>query len=320
VEDRRRLNTLLHALGQPTVIYPSADEVHTMTRTILGTVLAFLACCEAHGQAADPPLAFEVASIKPAPLPTGPGGRLTGCFRGTGPGSADASLYTCSNATVSLMAFQAYGLKSYQIGPGYYADTAAFNVLAKVPPEATAEQVKLMLRTLLAERFKLAFHYEKKEMPVYDLVVAKGGLKMKESLPESAGAAPPAYVPENKMEQDADGFPMFTAPRGMRMLRANGLGRIVAGNAPMAALANFLTNNVGRPVTDSTGLTAKYDFTVTFTLESLVGGTAMGATDSAGGLTIFAALEKQLGLKLEPTKTMVDIFVIDHAEKSPIEN
>jgi uncharacterized protein (TIGR03435 family) len=291
-----------------------------MTRMIMAAGIALFACCGAYGQATDPPLVFEVASVKPAPPQTGPGGRITGCFRGAGPGSTDPSLYTCLNATVSLMAFQAYGLKSYQIGPRYYADTTAFNVVAKVPPEATADQVKLMLRTLLAERFKLAFHYEKKEISVYGLAVAKGGLKMKESLPESADAAPPPSVPENKMPKGADGFPMFTAPRGMRMLRANGLGRIVAGDATIAALANFLTNNVDRPVIDSTGLKGQYDFTVTFTLDSLAAGAATTANDSAGGLTIFAALEKQLGLKLEPTKTMVDIFVIDHAEKTPIEN
>jgi uncharacterized protein (TIGR03435 family) len=230
------------------------------------------------------------------------------------------SLYTCLNATVSLMAFQAYGLKSYQIGPGYYADKAEFNVSAKIPPDTTPDQIKLMLRNLLAERFKLTFHYEKKEIPVFDLVVAKSGLKMKESLPQPADAPPTPFVPENKLPKDADGFPMPTDIRGLRMLRANGLGRIVAGDVTMATLTNFLTNNVARPVTDSTGLTAKYDFTVTFTLDSLVGGGAIGATDNAGGLTIFAALEKQLGLRLEPKKTMIDVFVIDHAEKVPSEN
>jgi uncharacterized protein (TIGR03435 family) len=291
-----------------------------MASTIMLTVLALFACGATYGQAVDPPLTFEVASVKPAPPPTVPGGRATGCWRGTGPGSMNPSLYTCLNATVSLMAFQAYGLKSYQIGPGYYADKAEFNVSAKIPPDTTPDQIKLMLRNLLAERFKLTFHYEKKEIPVFDLVVAKSGLKMKESLPQPADAPPTPFVPENKLPKDADGFPMPTDIRGLRMLRANGLGRIVAGDVTMATLTNFLTNNVARPVTDSTGLTAKYDFTVTFTLDSLVGGGAIGATDNAGGLTIFAALEKQLGLRLEPKKTMIDVFVIDHAEKVPSEN
>ena len=294
-----------------------------MTRTIIGPVLAIVVCCGAYGQAADPMPSFEVASVKPAPKPTGTGGRVTGCFRGTGPGSTDPGLYTCSNATVSLMAFQAYGLKSYQF-PSLSADTAEFNVAAKVPPDATAEQIKLMLRSLLAERFKLAFHYGKKEMPVYDLVVAKGGVKMQESLPESAGAAPPPFVPDHKMAKDTDGFPIYPAPRGqMRMFHANGLGRLVGRDMPIAALVNFLTNQVGRPVIDSTGLKAKYDLTVTFTLESLaVAGTAVTepSPSEAGGLTIFAALEKQLGLKLEQAKSMIDVFVIDHAEKAPIEN
>jgi uncharacterized protein (TIGR03435 family) len=230
------------------------------------------------------------------------------------------------------MAFHAYSLKRYQISAKSYADTAAFNVTAKVAPGATAEQVKGMLRNLLAERFKLVFHYDKKELPVYDLVVAKGGLKMREPAPEAAGAAPPPFVSENKLPKDADGFPIYTAPRGsMRMFRANGLERPVGAEVPVATLVSYVENYVGRPVIDSTGVTAKYDFIVNFASESLAAsgpaapspsqdGVAPGIDDSRGGLTILAALEKQLGLRLEPTKAMVDVFVIDHAEKAPTEN
>jgi uncharacterized protein (TIGR03435 family) len=219
------------------------------------------------------------------------------------------------------MAFQAYGLKREQIGPRYYADKAEFNINAKVPPEATADQVKMMLRTLLAERFKLAFHYEKKETQVYNLVIAKGGLKMKEALPEPADGTPRPSLPESQLPKDADGFPIYTLrPGEQRGSRANGLQRIVARDVAIAALVNYLPGNVGRPVIDTTGLTAKYDFTATFTVESLASGTSVSAVDAAPGLTIFAALEKQLGLKLEPAKTSIDIFVIDHAEKVPIEN
>jgi uncharacterized protein (TIGR03435 family) len=102
-----------------------------MTRTLLGTVWALSMFGAALGQTADAPLAFEVASIKRTLPDPGTGGRATGCFPGTGPGIPSPGLYTCLNATVSLMAFEAYNLKSYQIGPAYHSDTTEYNVTAK---------------------------------------------------------------------------------------------------------------------------------------------------------------------------------------------
>ena len=96
------------------------------------------------------------------------------------------------------MAIQAYGLKPYRVRPPARTDTYRFNVEAKVPPGATADQVKAMLRNLLTERFKLAFHYEKTETQAYALVVAKGGLKIKESAPPSPVAAPSGGAAQTK--------------------------------------------------------------------------------------------------------------------------
>src|ERR1019366_2042593 len=102
---------------------------------------------------------------------------------------------------------------------------------------------------------------------------------------------------------------------------ANGLTRWVGGNIPvdpfLVGLANTLT---GRPVIDSTGLKGTYDFTLTFSTESVEGASGTVPSDDDLGLSVFAALEKQLGLKLEPRKIMIDVFVIDHAEKTPVEN
>lgn len=292
-----------------------------------GAVLALFACSAVYGQAADQALQFEVASVKAVPPPVGPNNSSRGCLGG--PGSSDPVRYTCANASVSLMAIQAYGLKPYQLRPPARTDTYRFSVEAKVPPGATADQVKVMLRNLLAERFKLAFHYEKTETQAYALVVAKGGLKIKEATPPSPVAPPEggAAQPKPGPVTDADGFTYFAPRDGMVVGRANGLTRWVGKNVLMEHLAGLSNSLTGQPVIDSTGLKGKYDFIWTFSSDS-VGERAPAALPDDGsaapvdeaGLTIFAALEKQLGLRLEPQKITIDAFVIDHAENTPVEN
>ena len=305
-----------------------------MNRAIARIVLALFVWGAPYGRAADEPLQFEVASIKPAPpRKEGEPQGMMGCFGG--PGSKDPGRYRCARASVAMMVLTAYGVKNYQLRPPYSADADQFNVEAKVPPGATAEQVKAMLRNLLAERFKLAFHYEKGETPGYALVVAKSGLKMKESMPDTppapaeGGAPPPAPGPV----KDADGF-VYSPPRNRMVVGwANGLTRWVGGNVPVDPFLTGLSNTLtGRPVVDSTGLKGKYDFTLTFSSDSVVGASGPAPAPSSppddggiaplgdGGLTVFAALERQLGLKLEPRKIVFDVFVIDHADKTPVEN
>ena len=299
-----------------------------MKRANAGAVLAFLVCGAVYGQAADQTLQFEVASVKVAPPPAGPNnGSSRGCFGG--PGSSDPVRYTCANSSVSLMAIQAYGLKPYQLRPPARTDTYRFNVDAKVPPGATADQVKAMLRNLLTERFKLAFHYEKTETQAYALVVAKGGLKIKESAPSSsvAPAEGGAAQPKTGPVTDADGFTYFARREGLVSSRANGLTRWVGANVLMEHLAGLCNSLTGQPVLDSTGLKGRYDFIWTFSSDSVAERAAAALSDDGSviptsevGLTMFAALEKQLGLRLEPRKITIDAFVIDHAEKTPVEN
>jgi len=272
-----------------------------MMRSIRGMMLALLAGPAISGQTANSPPAFEVASVKPNP-PTATGGGMHGCFGG--PGTSDPGLYRCMQATVSLMAFQAYGLKLYQIGPDYYADKTEFNVTAKVPPGATAEQVKVMLQNLLAERFKLAFHYQKKEMAAYDLVAGKGGSKLTQPPPVTEPAPSAAGSPVQK---------------ATKIARGGGLINWDTHDWSMDTLVMRIGQQIGRPVFDATGLTGKYDFTLSFANPTLTAATA-GTPDSDAGPTVFEALEKQLGLKLEPKKAMIDVFIIDHAEKTPVDN
>jgi uncharacterized protein (TIGR03435 family) len=247
------------------------------------------------------------------------------------------------------MALYAYDLKPYELRPAVSTAANQFNLDARVPCGCeTAGQVKVMLRNLLAERFKLAFHREKAKIDGYALIVAKSGLKMKESVPDSSPVSP--WAPEPI--KDADGF-VYTPIRNVIAMAvrpnlawpgtANGLMRWVGSNVPMtqafACLTGLLDSLTGRPVIDGTGLKGKYDFILTFSSDSagqsgqyLGSGWSRpygyptpsddrGATPSGdGGLTVFGALEKQLGLKLEPTKITVNLFVIDHAEKTPVEH
>jgi len=159
------------------------------------------------------------------------------------------------------------------------ADTAA--ALAKLPPEEFLKQRQLMMQLLLAQRFALKVHHAQKDLPTYELVVAKTGSMLKSSASDTGG---------NMM---------------------NGSARIDARAVSMRTLAANLSLTVGRIVVDKTGLEGSYDFTVDFAPE--------GADPSDPRPSIFTALEEQLGLKLVPSKGPVDVIVVDHVER-PSEN
>lgn len=278
-------------------------------------VAAVLLC-----HAADRPLQFEVASVKPSP-PRAPGAPrgMFGCSGG--PGTRDPIRFRCMNSSVPLMLRFAYELEAYQIRPPFSEDDPTFNVEAKVPPGATPAEAKVMLRNLLSERFKIASHRESVEVKGFALILAKGGLKMKDAAP--AGDTPATDAPGPV--KNADGFSyLFPARNALRMATANGLTRWVGLNIPVDAgatevrLTGLLTSITGQPVIDATGLKGKYDFMLTFGSDP-----NSASLREEGGIapdTVFQALEKQLGLKLESRKIMVDTFVIDHAEKTPVEN
>jgi uncharacterized protein (TIGR03435 family) len=163
-------------------------------------------------------------------------------------------------------------------------ETAA--ALQKFPPKEQSEQRRLMLRALLADRFKLKVHQETKILPLYQLVIAKGGPKLKESHASKT--------------------------------TTNGIGRLTAQRMTMASLTRILTVVMDRLVVDKTGLTGEYDFDLRWTPDDLQEG-AGEIPQAVSGPSIFTALKEQLGLKAEPTKGPVDILVIDHIER-PSEN
>jgi len=275
-----------------------------MTRLIPIALLCFVA------QAQTPKSSFEVASIKP-PTPLGRMGRRTN--RKGGPGMGDPGRYTCQNCPVFSVLSEAYDLKSYDyVGPDWVNDVR-FDFDAKIPSGTSKEAFREMLQSLLAERFKLEVHREQKQLPVYELTVMKGGPKLKESLPDDAAEVDAASGP---LKRDADGFPILA--KGSQMWAIPGHARIRSDAQTMAWLAQMLSGQMQTPVIDATGLTARYDYQLSWAYEesNLVGGVRVDEYHPA----LMRALQSQLGLKLESKKGKVQVLVVDRMDKVPTEN
>jgi uncharacterized protein (TIGR03435 family) len=256
-----------------------------MLRRIVGSGLVFFASCLCYGQATDKALTFDAVSVKPATMPT-PGFRGEMMVAGPtgGPGTKDPGRVHYPFITLKNLVTEAYDVKSTQIQGPVWLDTERFDLNATMPPETTKAQFRVMLQNLLAERFKLTLHRETKELPVYSLAVAKNGPKMKESKPvppaqdDSVPTTTPAMPP--KITVGGDGFPVFPLPAGGRgglfLMMIPGSARLVGHQQSTLDLADRLTKLLSRPVSDVTGLTAKYDFTLTFSTEGIAPTGPMG--------------------------------------------
>jgi uncharacterized protein (TIGR03435 family) len=310
---------------------------------ILNGGIAIFFCALAFGQAAEN-LTFEVASVKPAPPPD-PSGRMFMGSRG-GPGTPDPGQITWTNATLKFLLMSAYDVKQYQVTGPAWLDTERYNIVAKVPDGATKEQVAVMWQNLLKERFGMVLHHESKEFQVRELVVAKGGSKLKEttldpnapplSPPNGPPPGPPGPPKPEPFKMDKNGFPEMDRPGLMMMIQPNAagggpVGRMVARAQPISGLAGILGNQLDGPVLDKTGLTGKYDFNLEYMPDLSrmpppppgFAGPAPGAPSteaSEPGSNLAAALEQQLGLRLVSNKAKLDVVVVDKAEKTPTEN
>jgi len=218
--------------------------------------------------------------------------------------------YAATGTSLKGMIQQAYDLKMEDQISGVtgWADSARFDVEAKVdekdvealkklPPEQRQQQQRLMMQAMLADRFKLRVHHERKELPMYALVVAKGGSKLKQADPNDTYA--------NGIKG-----PDGVAHAGMMRSSNNSM---TAQGIPTGNLALSLSGQVQRMVVDKTGLTGTYDFELHWSPEELHGDSPSDGA-STQGPSIFTALEEQLGLKLESTKGPVDTIVVDHVE------
>lgn len=237
--------------------------------------------------AADAKPTFEVATIKPS-KPDAQGKFLT--VQGN-------RMITQSFSLTDYICF-AYGVHAKQVtGLPAWAETDKFDITAKPDIEGVPndKQLKGMLQQLLADRFKLAFHHEKKELSVYALGVAKVGNKM------------------TKSEGDPNGLPGLFF-RGK-------LGDLGVRNATMADFTGLMQSAVlDRPVVDQTGITGRWDFTLVWTPDDSqfagMGAKIPPPTDAANAPpNLYTAIQEQIGLKLEATKTAADVLVVDKVEK-----
>jgi uncharacterized protein (TIGR03435 family) len=242
-----------------------------------------LVIAASHAEAQQSRLTFDVAAIhlaKPGsdrgfikPLPGGNG-------------------YVVQNVNLKTMMAVIYRIPARQItgGPDWFNSTA-FNIEARSDSTASLDDLHTMFKNLLADRFGLTFHTEKKDGAVYELIVDKSGVKMQ----------------PDGIESD------FKIP--INMTRPS----VFAGvKVPMPYLCWFLSNALRddpRPIIDKTGLKQVYDFTLAFQPELPPGLTPDDLVPEIRKLpTLFDALPEQLGLRLVPAKGLVDIYVIDHAE------
>src|SRR5262245_22536018 len=248
------------------------------------------------------PLAFEVASIKP---------NTSGRPSNVGPIHTAGGRFFASDATLGVLLQFAYRppdgrmLRGIDIidAPGWAA-TDGFDIQAKAPSEAlqvSQDQMRFMVQSLLADRFRLKTHWTPREIDVYNLVVSKGGPKLKRS--------------ENHSDP----------PRAIAMPSRSGITvTFTDGAKSIGALADWLQPYVRRPVSYQSGREGLFALRLLFQLESLSAGPGAGPLDPAlppdpSGPSIFNAVEEQLGLKFESAKASLDVLVLDHVEK-PSEN
>jgi uncharacterized protein (TIGR03435 family) len=288
-----------------------------MREIVFGAILLGLLGPSAIAQEVSPH--FEVASVKPAaPQANGRVG-----LRG-GPGSNDPGRITYTNVTPRMVIENAYDVLDDQVSGPTWLATERYDIAATVPASATKEQFRVMLQNLLAERFQLAFHRERKEFVVYELAVAKNGPKLKEGPPATDAKT---SVSERGGRVDSMGFPVITTPHQTAQNSDNGVAKMGANQVTMPAFAQFLTFPVGFlgggpmltqvRVVDKTGLNGEYSFTLEY---EWPGPKPPSADPGDLAPALFTALQQQVGLRLDQTKEAFDLLVIDHAEKTPTEN
>ena len=277
---------------------------------VLPVAISIMAGVQVRGQilhATGPLPSFEVATIKPGqPGATG--------IRAFGPKGVDRFL--AMNVTVKDLIDFAYtidddrqvvGLPGWMNSKRYDIDAkvgdAEVAAMSKLPHLRMMDPYRFMQQSLLADRFKLKVHFETRELPIYALVVAKGGPKLKATTMDPANPAE------------------TVKPRFLRL----GAGRAAAAGATMGMLAEVLERQPeagnppggrGRMVVDKTNLSGLYDWTLHWTPWQDL---SSGESSDSNGPALFTALQEQLGLKLEPAKGQVEVVVIDHIE-FPSEN
>jgi uncharacterized protein (TIGR03435 family) len=225
---------------------------------------------------------FEVASVKVNTT----GERPSGDFKG--------DRLIMSNMPMMVLVAQAYGVANDKVAGPVWFNGEGYDIVAKLPPETTEAAYPAMLRNLLIERFKLEAHREQKIVPVYALLVAKGGPKLRAAAADSqtsnrCGVQGMVMTCKNQKTAMAELVRHF--PRWMSM------------------------NWFDLPIVDQTGLTGTYDFDLSWTMARTI-----DQSVEPPAVSFFDALQEQLGLKLEQRKAAVERIVVDRIERVPVSN
>ena len=265
-----------------------------MNRRLLLEVAAvlLLTITQMSGQVAQMP-AFEVAAIKPATP-----GDTSGKFAVMQSGHQ----FVVRNYSVKDLVSFSYDLPTRRISGGpAWTDLDKYNILAGTPGEARPNLVEqmAMVRSLLDDRFQFRYHHEQRELPVYELTVAKNGMKL----------TPSAAPPDSRPPLVSVVFPGFRV-------------QYPAHNVTIAEFTSELQRAVlDRPVIDKTNLTGRYDFDLDWEYDDTQFGGKLPPVNAgkSGKPDLFTAMQQQLGLKLESSRASVDTIVIDSVQK-PSEN
>jgi uncharacterized protein (TIGR03435 family) len=237
---------------------------------------AFLLALAALAASAQKP-AFDAATVKKAESGTPPGD----IARNMDPSPGHL---TMRNVPLRFALEWAYDLKDYEIqGPSWVAGEERYDIVATAPG-ATSDQMRLMLRNLIDERFQMKSHWETRDMQCYVLTRGKGEPKLK----------------------PADGEPTLGGQGGTPMFH----------NQPVSRFTFLLTRRMARPVLDETGLKGTYDFSVDLSGLGFNG----NEPQDPNAPSIFSTVQSDLGLKLESTKRPIKILIVDSASKTPAEN
>ena len=218
------------------------------------------------------PSSFEVVSIRPVPADSQ--GRIS---------EPVGTEFRAQAMPLSVLVQMAFGINPNQMVIPDWAQSVKFDIAAKTGSAVplTYEQMKPLLQKMMADRFKMTYHRETREVQGYDMVAAKDGLKLTPAKPGS--------------------------PKG----GSGGPGTINMPSTTMKSFAGMLTAKLKRPVADKTGAAGDYEVKLRFAPDG----------DAESPLpSIFTALREEMGIKLEPAKVPVEMVVIDHLERVPTEN
>ncbi|HVW10088.1 MAG TPA: TIGR03435 family protein [Bryobacteraceae bacterium] len=285
--------------------------------TAAAMVVALLAGVTVRAQPAPPALKFDVASVRLAPPPDGRTSprHLSGI---PGPNNNDPGRFSARANLLSLI-LTAYEIPGYRLSEQSDLGLVRLDVEATMPADATREQFDVMLQNLLADRIGLRVHWASKTIDTYSLVVARGGPKLKPAAPDSPAeknSVPPATGTR------LNGFPVPPAGNDPWFAQTpDGKIGMRGHNQTIPELIGEIgPRTLNGPLTDATGLTGRYDYTLFWSMAAQTAALNPPSAAEPNGPSIFDAVQDQLGLKIEKTRSPVQVLVVDHVDGKPTGN